>query len=196
VRVVATLVVLAIVVVVLAWAFQRRLIYLPAAYPAPTADQVLAGGSAVVVHTEDGLDLTAWHAPATGPATGTSVLVLPGNAGSRAARVPLARALSAAGFDVLLLDYRGYGGNPGSPTEQGLAADARRPTTISWRTAACLPPGWCCSGRAWARRSPACGCQKVGVRCCDPLILVDKAAEAVVSLDLVDLGCWAMGEWS
>jgi fermentation-respiration switch protein FrsA (DUF1100 family) len=26
---------------------------------------------------------------------------------------------------VLLFDYRGYGGNPGSPTEQGLAADAR-----------------------------------------------------------------------
>ena len=79
----------------------------------------------MVLHTEDGLDLTAWHAPATGPATGITVLVLPGNAGSRAARVPLARALSAAGFDVLLLDYRGYGGNPGSPTEEGLAADAR-----------------------------------------------------------------------
>jgi uncharacterized protein len=125
VRVVATLVVLAVVVVVLAWAFQRRLIYLPAGHPAATAEQVLAGGSAVIVHTEDGLDFTAWHSPATGPATGASVLVLPGNAGSRAARVPLARALSAAGFDVLLLDYRGYGGNPGSPTEQGLAADAR-----------------------------------------------------------------------
>jgi fermentation-respiration switch protein FrsA (DUF1100 family) len=26
---------------------------------------------------------------------------------------------------VLLFDYRGYGGNPGNPTEQGLAADAR-----------------------------------------------------------------------
>src|SRR4051812_28117029 len=129
--------------------------------PGPDSGSGARRGSAVVVHTEDGLDLTAWHAPATGPATGTSVLVLPGNAGSRAARVPLARALSAAGFDVLLLDYRGYGGNPGSPTEQGLAADARRPTTISWRTAACLPPGWCCSGRAWARRSPPCGCQKV-----------------------------------
>jgi uncharacterized protein len=125
VRVVATLVVLAVVVVVLAWAFQRRLIYLPAGHPAATAEQVLAGGSAVIVRTEDGLDLTAWHAPATGLATGASVLVLPGNAGSREARVPLARALSAAGFDVLLLDYRGYGGNPGSPTEQGLAADAR-----------------------------------------------------------------------
>ena len=30
-----------------------------------------------------------------------------------------------SGFDALLLDYRGYGGNAGSPTENGLAADAR-----------------------------------------------------------------------
>ncbi len=31
---------------------------------------------------------------------------------------------------------------------------------------------------------------------CDLLIFVDEAAEAVVSLDLVDLGCSATGEWS
>jgi fermentation-respiration switch protein FrsA (DUF1100 family) len=37
--------------------------------------------------------------------------------------VPLARALAAEGFDVLLVEYRGYGGNPGSPTEDGLGAD-------------------------------------------------------------------------
>ena len=148
-RVVATLVVLAVVVVVLAWAFQRQLIYLPAGHPAATAEQVLAGGSAVIVHTEDGLDLTAWHAPATGPAIGTSVLVLPGNAGSRAARVPLARALSAVGFDVLLLDYRGYGGNPGSPTEQGLAADARAAHHYLVADRGVPLPGWCCLGRVW-----------------------------------------------
>jgi pimeloyl-ACP methyl ester carboxylesterase len=76
-------------------------------------------------HTADGLDLAAWHAPPSRPVTGVTVLVLPGNAGSRLDRVPLARALTAAGFDVLLLDYRGYGGNPGAPTEDGLAADAR-----------------------------------------------------------------------
>ena len=33
-------------------------------------------------------------------------------------------ALAARGFGVLVLEYRGYGGNPGSPTEEGLAADA------------------------------------------------------------------------
>ena len=115
---------------------------------------MLEGGSAAVLHTEDGLDLTAWHAPATGPATGITVLVLPGNAGSRAARVPLARALSAAGFDVLLLDYRGYGGNPGSPTEEGLAADARAAHRHLLAERGVPPHGWCCSARASARPSP------------------------------------------
>jgi hypothetical protein len=125
VRVVGVLLVLVFVVLALAWVLQRRLIYLPCGAPAPAAEQLLDGGSAVRLHTDDGLDLTAWHAPAAGPTTGVTVLVLPGNAGSRLARVPLARALAGAGFDVLLLDYRGDGGNPGSPTEDGLAADAR-----------------------------------------------------------------------
>jgi uncharacterized protein len=52
-------------------------------------------------------------------------LVLPGNAGNRHARAPLATALHARGLGVLLLDYRGYGGNPGRPSEDGLARDAR-----------------------------------------------------------------------
>jgi alpha-beta hydrolase superfamily lysophospholipase len=37
----------------------------------------------------------------------------------------LARALARAGLAVLLFDYRGYGGNPGRPSEQGLARDIR-----------------------------------------------------------------------
>ncbi|WP_433276565.1 alpha/beta hydrolase [Pseudonocardia xinjiangensis] len=125
VRVVIALVVLAVVTATLAWAFQRRLVYLPSGAPGTPPEQLLDGGSTVRVRTEDGLELAAWYAPATALARGTTVLVLPGNAGSRAVRVPLARALSASGFDVLLLDYRGYGGNPGSATEEGLAADAR-----------------------------------------------------------------------
>jgi fermentation-respiration switch protein FrsA (DUF1100 family) len=36
----------------------------------------------------------------------------------------LAAALQRHGFNVLLTDYRGFGGNPGSPDEEGLAADA------------------------------------------------------------------------
>jgi fermentation-respiration switch protein FrsA (DUF1100 family) len=125
VRAVAILALVAVVMVALVWAFQRRLIYLPGGLPTATAAEVLAGASPVELHTDDGLTLRAWHTPATGPARHATVLVLPGNAGSRGDRVPLARAVAARGFDVVLLDYRGYGGNPGSPTEEGLAADAR-----------------------------------------------------------------------
>jgi uncharacterized protein len=121
VRAVATLVLLAVVVLASVWAFQRRLIYLPGGAPAA----VPAGFAEVELRTDDGLALRAWVASATGAARHVTVLVLHGNGGSRADRVPLARALAARGFDVVLLDYRGYGGNPGSPTEEGLAADAR-----------------------------------------------------------------------
>jgi uncharacterized protein len=50
--------------------------------------------------------------------------VAPGNGGSRLGRASLAERLSERGFAVLLMDYRGYGGNPGSPSEQGIVKDA------------------------------------------------------------------------
>jgi pimeloyl-ACP methyl ester carboxylesterase len=53
-----------------------------------------------------------------------AVLVAPGNGGNRADRAGLATELRRRGFAVLLMDYRGYGGNAGSPSEEGLAADA------------------------------------------------------------------------
>jgi fermentation-respiration switch protein FrsA (DUF1100 family) len=53
------------------------------------------------------------------------VLVHNGNGGNRSLRAPLAAALARMGLHVLVFDYRGYGGNPGRPTEAGLAADAR-----------------------------------------------------------------------
>jgi hypothetical protein len=44
-------------------------------------------------------------------------------------RAPLATALVRNGLSVLLFDYRGYAGNPGRPSEDGLAADARAART-------------------------------------------------------------------
>jgi pimeloyl-ACP methyl ester carboxylesterase len=117
------LLVLVVVQVVIAavWLGQRWLIYFPdRAAPVPPARV-----SEVVLRTSDGLRLTAWQVPPTGPDRALAVLVAPGNAGHRGYRVPLARALAGEGFTVLLLDYRGYGGNPGRPSEAGLARDAR-----------------------------------------------------------------------
>ncbi|SNR62219.1 alpha/beta hydrolase [Blastococcus mobilis] len=108
----------------LLWAFQRSLIYLPDAGPVPRASDVLPGARDVVLVTDDGLELGAWYLP--GPTAGSAaVLVANGNGGHRGMRAPLARALRDAGLAVLLFDYRGYAGNPGSPTEEGLARDVR-----------------------------------------------------------------------
>ena len=120
----ATLVLVGTVVGML-WALQRQLIYFPDRTPVPPADDVIPQARDVTLHTADGLELGAWFVPATGGAdTGMAVLVAPGNGGNRAGRAGLAEELSRRGLGVLLMDYRGYGGNPGNPSEDGLAADA------------------------------------------------------------------------
>ncbi|MFW3172730.1 alpha/beta hydrolase [Geodermatophilus sp. CPCC 206100] len=108
----------------LIWALQRRLVYLPDDGPVPAAADALPGGRDVVLRTSDGLELGAWFVPGPGPDPAT-VLVANGNGGHRGLRAPLARALAGRGLGVLLFDYRGYGGNPGSPSEAGLARDVR-----------------------------------------------------------------------
>jgi uncharacterized protein len=110
----------------LLWTFQRRLLYLPGPGTVPPAATVLPGAEEVTFPTPDGLRLGGWFLPAhpVGPA-GPAVLVCNGNGGDRSLRASLAVALHRLGLSVLLFDYRGYGGNPGHPSEAGLAADAR-----------------------------------------------------------------------
>lgn len=101
------------------WLVQRKLIYFPGGAPgAPPA-----GWQAVSLDTSDGLTLRAWFAPPQ--ADGAIVVVFNGNAGNRADRIGLGSRLAGAGAGVVLVDYRGYGGNSGSPAEEGLAMDAR-----------------------------------------------------------------------
>ena len=107
----------------LLWSQQRRLIYFPSPGPVPSAATVLPNGRDVVIETDDGIRLGAWYFPVAAEAP--AVLVFNGNGGDRSMRWPLAAALNRMGLSVLLFDYRGYGGNPGSPSEDGLAADAR-----------------------------------------------------------------------
>ncbi|WP_017598943.1 alpha/beta hydrolase, partial [Nocardiopsis lucentensis] len=113
-----------LVLVGLVWGFQRSLIYLPSSADVPPAAEVIDGARDITLTTRDGLELGAWFVPARGTDRGTAVLVANGNAGNRQLRAPLAKALADAGLSVLLFDYRGYGGNPGRPSEGGLALDA------------------------------------------------------------------------
>lgn len=116
---------LAVGLVALVWALQRSLVYLPGGADVPPASSVLPRAEEVVLRTSDGLELTAWYVPARSPALDVTALVAHGNAGDRADRAPLARRLAERGMPVLLLEYRGYGGNPGTPTQDGLALDVR-----------------------------------------------------------------------
>jgi len=118
-------VVLVAAVLALAWTLQRRLMYFPAAGVPSPVDMGLAGVEPVTFETSDGLILHGWFFAAAAPAPRVTVLVFNGNAGNRAYRAPLAAALRRHGLQVLLIDYRGYGGNPGAPSEHGLAMDSR-----------------------------------------------------------------------
>jgi fermentation-respiration switch protein FrsA (DUF1100 family) len=109
--------------VAIVWSQQRRLIYFPSGM-VPKPDMVgLEAAAAVSFPTADGLTLHGWFVGRS-DAPEFTVIVFNGNAGNRAFRAPLASALARAGLSVLLFDYRGFGGNPGSPTEEGLKNDA------------------------------------------------------------------------
>lgn len=101
---------------------QRRILYVP---DTATPDRHLAGLSdmeVVTLDTKDGLRLSSWYRPA---APGRPTLVyLHGNGGHIAYRKTKARLILDRGFGLLMVGYRGYGGNPGTPTEEGLGLDA------------------------------------------------------------------------
>ena len=125
---------LAGLVVAIAWVLQRRLIYLPLTGRVPPVGQVLPGAEETRLTTADGLTLGAWYVPPRDREPRAWVIVFNGNAGDRSFRAPLAAGLSRLGYAVLLFDYRGYGGNPGGPSESGLRLDARaaRDALLAW----------------------------------------------------------------
>jgi uncharacterized protein len=78
-----------------------------------------------VMSADSSAQLLAWWIPSSRlPIRCGSALLLHGKGRNRAEMAPLARALSANGFDVLAPDYRGYGGSTGVPSDSGIVADA------------------------------------------------------------------------
>jgi uncharacterized protein len=118
-------VLVAIALLVFLWAVQRRLMYFPMGQVLDLAAVGARHVERVTFPTSDGLTLHGWFFPVSAPAPRFTIIVFNGNAGNRSYRAPLASALQARGHAVLLFDYRGYGGNSGTPTESGLKEDAR-----------------------------------------------------------------------
>jgi len=124
------LIVLAIYVGIagLLYVFQRNLQYFPDTERPSRQSVGAASMEEVDFATEDGLRLFAWYGAAEeGRPT---IVFFHGNAGHLGGRAYKARRFLERGIGVLLVEYRGYGGNPGTPDEQGLYADGR--AALEW----------------------------------------------------------------
>ena len=100
------------------------MIYQPSGHAGEPSAAGVPAAERVMLSTRDRLQLHAWFVPPTAPSNRGVVVVFNGNAGNRSYRADLARGFCARGLATLLFDYRGYSGNPGAPTEEGLALDA------------------------------------------------------------------------
>ncbi|HVY99541.1 MAG TPA: alpha/beta hydrolase [Dongiaceae bacterium] len=109
----------------LLYARQRSIVFRP---DTTRADLAAAGLSEqmteVGIETADGLTLHSWWAPPVRP-DGRVIVYFHGNAGHRGGRAARIRDYLANGYGVLLVGYRGYGGNPGRLSEAGVYTDAR-----------------------------------------------------------------------
>jgi uncharacterized protein len=108
--------------VALMYVAQRSLMYFPDRQRTAPAAAGLPQAEEAVLDTADGEKVIVWHIPPKGERP--VVLYFQGNGGGLNLRADRFRALTADGTGLVALNYRGYGGSTGSPTEDGLIADA------------------------------------------------------------------------
>lgn len=94
--------------------FQRDFLY----FPTP---EVNASGAQAIYLDQDGLRLKIWKVDVK---SSKAIIYFGGNAEPVSRNIAPLRS-AAPGWDIYLLNYRGYGGSEGSPSEAALYADAK-----------------------------------------------------------------------
>lgn len=102
---------------------QKSLMYFPDKTHFVPMEWALQELKPLDVTAEDGLKTTSWYRPALARDKFT-IVFCQGNAGHLGYRNYKVRPWLDAGYGVLMIGYRGFS-NPGSPSEEGLYADAR-----------------------------------------------------------------------
>jgi uncharacterized protein len=113
-----------VVVVVLLFGLQGRLVFPVNPLHDEPAEVGLADMYVIAIGTALGPFVLGWYRAPVTPDKPT-ILMFHGNGESLSGRAHIARDLIDAGYGVFHAEYRGYGGNPGRPTERGLYADGR-----------------------------------------------------------------------
>ncbi len=127
-RILRFLAVIYVLLLVVIYLFQRKLQYFPDSSIVPTpAGNEFRGLETIELVAPDGIRLANWYWPGSLP---TTLVIFHGNAGHRGHRLEWLADLHRLGYGTFILDYRGYGGSEGSPSEQGLYMDAE--TVIRW----------------------------------------------------------------
>ena len=108
--------------------FQRSLLYHPVENNY-YGDKLTVNIEKVKITTEDNIDLLAWYHKKDIKKYKT-ILYLHGNAGSLEDRIYKINYFNNMNINFLLLAWRGFSGNEGKPTEQGLYQDAR--SAVKW----------------------------------------------------------------
>ena len=135
------IVVLYAVIVIMLAALQRRLMYFPSRAERITAQDTGLAADRIwdfSCTTKDNIELHGWHILRKGTSADNAeafkeaaqqaryvVLYFHGNGGDRRGREYEAAVFNKFGADTIVIDYRGYGENKGTPSEAGLAKDAR-----------------------------------------------------------------------
>jgi fermentation-respiration switch protein FrsA (DUF1100 family) len=112
-----------VALVALLYLAQRSLLYFPDPRRLHPADAGLRQAEEVSLQSADGVRVSAWHMP---PREAMPVvLYFQGNGGGLDLRAERFRKLTADGTGLVALNYRGYGGSEGRPTEAGIILDAK-----------------------------------------------------------------------
>jgi len=106
----------------LTYKFQRNLLYDPMENNY-SGDELLVSVNKVKIRTEDNIELIAWHHNKNAEKYKT-ILFLHGNAGSLENRIHKINNFKDMDTNFLIVSWRGFSGNKGSPTEKGLYKDA------------------------------------------------------------------------
>lgn len=108
-------------VCVLAFLFQRSLIYFPWRWDEAAARRANPGYDEVRVRTLDGETLHAWLLRR--PEARWTVVVFHGNGGNLSVQEGLMAPFRELDLQALIFDYRGFGLSTGKPTQEGLLRD-------------------------------------------------------------------------